>query len=194
MKYYKKLIGERIYLSPVNIEDAEKYVEWFCDFSMADGIGQSSKLVSVESEREWIQNSLKNNEYVFGIVDLKNDQLIGNCGIHDINAKDRTAIVGIFIGEEENRSNGYGTETLGLLLDYGFNYLNLNNIMLSVMSFNERAIGCYKKVGFKEIGRRRQCYFLNGKYYDEIYMDILKEEFKKDCIKNKQKHLTNEQK
>ena len=32
MKYYKKLVGERIYLSPVNVEDAEKYVEWFCDF------------------------------------------------------------------------------------------------------------------------------------------------------------------
>ena len=29
MKYFKKLIGERIYLSPLNIEDAEKYVEWF---------------------------------------------------------------------------------------------------------------------------------------------------------------------
>lgn len=27
MKYYKKIIGERIYLSPVSVEDAEKYVE-----------------------------------------------------------------------------------------------------------------------------------------------------------------------
>lgn len=25
MKYYKKLIGERIYLFPVSVEDAEKY-------------------------------------------------------------------------------------------------------------------------------------------------------------------------
>ena len=57
--------------------------------------------------------------------------------------------------------------------------------MLSVMSFNERAIACYKKVGFKEIGRRRKGYFLNGKYHDEIFMDILKDEFKGDCIKNK---------
>ena len=185
MRYFKKLMGERIYLSPVNIEDAAKYVEWFCDFSMSDGIGQSSKLVSVEAEREWLEKSLKNNEYIFAIVNSENDKLIGNCGIHDINHKDRIATVGIFIGEEENRSNGYGAEALKLLLDYGFNYLNLNNIMLGVMSFNERAIACYKKVGFKEIGRRRQSYYLNGKYYDSIYMDILKEEFKEDCIKNK---------
>ena len=185
MKYYKKLVGERIYLSPVNVEDAEKYVECFCDFKMADGIGQSSKLMSVESEREWIEKCLKNNEYVFAIVNSENDELIGNCGIHNIKYKDRCAIVGIFIGKEKNRSNGYGAEVLKLLLDYGFNYLNLNNIMLSVMSFNDRAIACYKKVGFKEIGRRRQSYFLNGKYHDEIFMDILKDEFKGDCIKNK---------
>ncbi len=72
-----------------------------------------------------------------------------------------------------------------MLLDYGFNYLNLNNIMLTVKSFNERAINCYQKVGFKEIGRRRKSYFLNGKYYDDIYMDILAEEFKESYIRNK---------
>ena len=46
-----------------------------------------------------------------------------------------------------------------------FDYLNLNNIMLKVFSFNESAINCYKKIGFKEIGRRRQCYYLKGKFY-----------------------------
>ena len=28
MKYFKKLLGDDIYLSPRNTEDAEKYVEW----------------------------------------------------------------------------------------------------------------------------------------------------------------------
>ena len=91
----------------------------------------------------------------------------------------------IFIGEEENRSKGYGTEALKLLLDYGFNYLNLHSIMLCVMSFNERAIACYKKVGFKEAGRLRENYFLNGKYHDVVYMDILENEFEGEYIRNK---------
>ena len=38
MRYYKKLVGEKIYLSPLNVEDAEKYVEWFTDFRTTDGI------------------------------------------------------------------------------------------------------------------------------------------------------------
>ena len=82
-------------------------------------------------------------------------------------------------------NKGYGAEVLNLLLDYGFNYLNMNNIMLNVKSFNERAIACYKKVGFKEYGRRREAYFLNGKYYDHVFMDILAREFEGNYIKNK---------
>lgn len=70
-------------------------------------------------------------------------------------------------------------------MDYGFNYLNLNNIKLDVLSFNKRAIACYKKCGFKEYGRRRKSEFINGKYYDRISMDILKEEFTQSYIKNK---------
>ena len=185
MKYFKKLIGERIYLSPMCIDDAEKYVEWFCDFKTADGIGKSGGILSIESEKEWINKTLLNNEFIFSIVNIENDELIGNCGINQIDQKNRAAEIGIFIGNEEDRNKGYGKEALNILLDYGFNYLNLNNIQLGVFSFNERAIACYKKVGFKEYGRRRKCYFLNGKYYDKVYMDILAEEFKGNYIKNK---------
>ena len=92
---------------------------------------------------------------------------------------------GIFIGDKDYREKGYGTEAIRLILDYGFNYLNLNNIKLDLMEFNERALACYKKCGFKEYGRRRKCRFINGKCYDVIEMDILSGEFKGSYIKNK---------
>lgn len=185
MRYFKKLIGERIYLSPLNMEDAEKYVEWFCNFKLTDGIGNSGMVMSLESEKEWIDKTLKNNDLQFAIINLENNELIGNCGFSSISHKNRIGTIGLFIGEEDNRSKGYGTEALKLLLDYGFNYINLNNIMLTVKSFNERAIRCYEKVGFKEFGRRRESYFLNGKYYDDVHMDILASEFKESVIRNK---------
>ena len=91
----------------------------------------------------------------------------------------------IFIGDKDYRSKGYGTEAIRLILDYGFNYMNLKNIKLDLMDFNERALKCYKKCGFKEYGRRRKCVYVNGKYYDKISMDILDEEFTESYIKNK---------
>jgi RimJ/RimL family protein N-acetyltransferase len=175
MKYYKKLVGKRIYLSPMNVEDAEVYLKWLNDFRVTDGLGTSNKVMSLEIQKEWMaQNS---SQYQFAIVRLEDDKLIGNCGIHGLDQSKQCAEVGLFIGDEENRGEGYGQDVLNLLLDYGFNYLNLNNIMLKVFSFNERAISCYKKVGFKEIGRRRQSYYLKGKFHDDVFMDILRDEY-----------------
>jgi len=185
MKYFKKLVGEKIYLSPMNLEDAEIFTKWLNDFNVSDYTGRSSGLMTVNAEKEWLNNALNSGESLFSIIKLENDKLIGNTGLMKIDNIRRTATLGIMIGESENMNKGYGTEALKLLLDYGFNYLNLNNIMLEVFEFNKRAIRAYQKAGFKEIGRRRKAYFLNGKYYDEIYMDILAEEFTESYIKNK---------
>ena len=140
MKYFKKIEGEKVYLSPMNLEDIEKYVKWMNDFSTTDGLGSSSKVTTFESERAWLINNMDKKEQQFAIVLKETDKLIGNCGFCDINHLHQKGEVGLFIGEEENRSKGYGTEALSLLVEYGFNYLNLKNIMLKVFSFNKRAI------------------------------------------------------
>ena len=140
MRYFKKLEGEKVYLSPIAIEDAEQYTYWFNNLDLTDKIGKSSEMMTIKAEEEWIEKTLKNNEFVFAIIRFGNDELLGNCGLTNINYKDRTAELGIFIGSEYNRQKGYGTDALNILLDFGFNYLNLNNIELQVKSFNENAI------------------------------------------------------
>jgi RimJ/RimL family protein N-acetyltransferase len=174
VKYFKKITGKSVYLSPMNTEDAEIYVKWLSDLSIAENLGNAVKTISVTGEKEWIEKNSHLCQYA--IVKLETDELIGNCGFNDLNHIKQCGEVGLFIGDEENRNKGYGTEALKLLVSFGFDYLNLNNIMLKVFEFNERAIKCYKKVGFKEFGRRRQSYYLKGKYYDEIYMDIIRAE------------------
>lgn len=185
MKYYKKFIGDRLYLSPMNPNDVEKYVEWISSPIVSDGMGNTSNILTESLDKEFIEKALKNGDKCFAIILLKNDELIGNCSIYRENDNARVAELGIFIGDEKFRNNGYGQEALNLLLDYGFNYLNLNSVYLNVFSFNDVAINCYKKIGFKEAGRLRENYFLNGKYYDVVYMDILKREFNGSYIRNK---------
>ena len=184
MKYFKKLIGERIYLSPQNNEEIEKFTEWLNDFETTDYIGRSSYITTLEGEKKYFEENLNKN-YNFFIVTLKEDKLIGTVGLENYDFINRTATLGIFIGDKDYRNDGYGTEAIKMVLDYGFNYLNLNNIKLNLMSFNERALKCYTKCGFKEYGRRRNCKYINGKYYDSIEMDILANEFKGDYIRNK---------
>lgn len=179
MKYFRKIEGENIYLSPMNIEDIEIYMKWMSDKSVTNNIGRTQFVTTLEKEKEWIESANKGNKYQFAIITNK-DKLIGNCSLFDIDFINGNATVGIFIGEEEYRNKGLGTEALKILIGYGFNNLNLNNIMLTVFSFNERAIKCYKKVGFKEIGKRRKDVLINNKRYDTIYMDIIREEYYKE--------------
>lgn len=184
MKYFMKLEGNRIFLSPMNLEDVEQYTKWMNDFSVTVNIGNASSHYSMVKEKEALEEMVKNG-HNFAIVQKDNEQLIGNASIFDINHIHRRAEIGLFIGEEENRGKGYGREAIELLLAYGFKVLNLNNIMLKVFSFNERAIKAYKNVGFKIIGERRKAYFINGAYYNEFYMDMLAEEFESQCLIDK---------
>lgn len=182
--YYKKLVGKNIYLSPRTVDDAEQFTEWVNDFRTTDYLGMSGKIMTLEKEKEFLEKHI-GDEATFNIVTLDEDKLIGSISLENIDHFNRRGTLGIFIGDIEEREKGYGTEAIRLILDYGFNYLNLNNIKLDVMEFNERAIACYKKCGFKEIGRRRKSEFLDGKYYDRISMDILKEEFTGKYILNR---------
>lgn len=179
MKYLKKLESENLYLSPMMMDDAPLYVKWLNDYRVTDGIGKTKDVTTLENEIEYLQEVTKNGNYNFGIVTKENEELIGTCSLMNIKQVDQTAELGIFIGEEEARGKGYGTEAIKMIMDYGFNTLNLHTIYLGVYSFNEEAIACYKKVGFKEAGRIREAKYHNGKRYDDIKMDILKEEFYK---------------
>ena len=188
MKYFKKLIGDRIYLSPKNVSDEtiEKFTEWLNDFQVTDYIGQTTNMITLQSEKEWMENAVKNDKVrTFDIVCLENNKLIGTIGLNGFNWIARRASLGIFIGDREYRNNGYGPEAINLLLEYGFKYLNLHSIGLSLVAINERAHKCYLKCGFKDTGRSRDKLFINGNYYDMLDMDILENEFKGDYIKNK---------
>lgn len=188
MPHFKKLIGDRIYLSPktTDEEDILKYTEWMNDFQVTDYTGATAKLITLDSEREWMNNIVKNTEdYNLDIVDLNNDKLIGTISLVKIKSIERSAELGIFIGEESYRSHGFGTEAIKLLLEYGFKYLNLHSIKLDLLSANERAHKCYLKCGFKDTGADREAMFLNGKYYDRLHMDILETEFSGEYIRNK---------
>lgn len=175
MKYFPKLVGNRLYLSPMNVDDASIYVRWLNDKTVSENLGLDMHVTTLESEKEWLKKN--QNDYNFAIVLKENDELIGNCSFIQIDLIHRNATLGIFIGEERNRNNGYGKEAIKLLLDYGFNNLNLNNIMINVYEFNKIAIKLCESLGFKKFGTRHKSHYFKGKFYDEIQMEILKEEY-----------------
>lgn len=175
--YFKKLVGKKCYLSPMSVEDADKYTEWLNDLETTKYLTLAPAQITAHGEKDAIVQLSKEHNYA--IVELGTDTLIGNCGLMDIDHINRTAEIGIFIGDKKFLGAGYGREAMSLLLGYAFDYLNLNNVMLRVYSFNERAIKSYESLGFKTIGKRRKAILREGMESDELYMDMLAAEFPK---------------
>ena len=182
-KYLKTLVGDNVYLSPISLDDVEEYAEMVNNIKVSVGLGYLSytNIIDFESEKEFLISVKK--EKMFAVRLLENDELLGNIGFNSLDIINRNGALGVLIGNPKYQRKGYGTEALKLILDYGFSFLNLRNISLSVFEYNEAAYNLYKKAGFKEAGRLRKAVEILGKTYDVIIMDMLKEEFQSVYIK-----------
>ena len=172
---FKKLVGEKCYLSPIDLEDVAQYAEWLNSEEVFKFLLVGTSVISLDAEKEALLRLSK--EQVYGIIDKKTDTLIGNVGLVSLDHIHKTAELGIFIGRKEYWGKGFGTEALRLLVDYSFRILGLENIMLKVFDYNERARRSYEKVGFRKIGERRRSHYYDNERHNEIYMDIVREDF-----------------
>lgn len=170
-----KVIGLRAYQH----EDLEKARSIYNDPEVSQYLRPGIPYpLKVEDEEKWYesQNPFGNGPYAFAIERLSDGEYIGSCGIDTVDWKNSRASVGIFLGKEY-WGRGMGTETITLLLDFCFSEMNLHKVYLYVFSFNERAIKCYEKVGFKLDGTLRENVFKNGQYRDELVMSMLRPEW-----------------
>jgi diamine N-acetyltransferase len=113
---------------------------------------------------------------IFGITTLAEGRLVGSCQLHNISQVHRTAELQVRIGDTAARGKGHGREALRLLLDFGFDDLNLHRIYLHVLADNARAHALYLSLGFVEEGRLREAVFIDGARQDVFVMGILRSE------------------
>jgi diamine N-acetyltransferase len=128
-----------------------------------------------ESVKKWMAD---HNTIIFTICTTESDEIIGLSAFFRIDWIGRMATYYIAIADTKNWSRGFGKEVTQLMVDYGFNTLNLNRIQLHVSSENDRAIRIYEQIGFKREGTLRQAMFHNNTYVDFLLMSILRSDRK----------------
>jgi RimJ/RimL family protein N-acetyltransferase len=77
---------------------------------------------------------------------------IGNCVYYNVNQAESKTELGIMIGNRDYWNQGYGAETVNLLLDHIFGKLSLERVYLTTLDWNMRAQKCFKKCGFSDCG------------------------------------------
>lgn len=169
------LEGKRVKLRAVERVDLPAFVKWINDPEVTHFL-ELSPPMSMEDEERWFVNVVKSDEKVFSI-DTMEGKLIGNVGVLRISWRDRSALIGIVIGEKKYLDQGYGTDAVETLLRYLFDEFNMNRVYLIADERNARALRCYEKIGFTREGLLRENRFKNGSYTNDIEMSILRSEW-----------------
>jgi len=170
------ILGEKTRLRGIEREDIPTFVRWLNDPEVRRYLNLYSPISRAEEEG-WFEAQLSDeSSRVFAIETLEG-LAIGNIGLHQIDWKNRNAMLGIVIAEKEYWDRGFGTDAIQALLRFAFDEMNLHRVYLSVFDFNGRALRCYEKCGFRQEGRAREGLFRDGRYHDLIEMAILRREF-----------------
>jgi len=131
-------------------------------------------------DREFIEERInfKGPEgIVFFAIDTVEGENIGTVNLNSIDYKNGTFSLGLRI-YRPYRKKGYGEEAARIVLRYAFLERRLQKCNSSCVSVNEPSIKLHKRIGFKEEGLRKRCFYMNGTYYDDLLFGLTREEFK----------------
>ncbi len=175
--------SERINLRPQKKEDAEYIAKYQQDPDVLDNyFGWYTIPPLKEFIEHWYEHITDDKEGYGFVIENKQGEFLGSCHSNDINMKNGTTYIAIFIGHPDYRSKGYGTEAMKLFLNFLFNEVGLRKVKLNVFGFNKRAIRCYEKSGFKVEGTNKKELYRFGEYQDEYAMCITRDDFnRRNC-------------
>jgi RimJ/RimL family protein N-acetyltransferase len=170
----------RVFLRPPEREDVPLFVSWFNDWRTVRTLGRRGPMARWAEDRwfDGMPDWWGRSDYMFVACLLEDDRPIGNCGLHEIDRDNGSAMLGIAIGRPEDRGRGHGTEMLQALVGFGFDQLRLERIWLDVYATNPGARRVYERVGFVHEGTLRHAVFREGQHLDVVRMSILGAEWR----------------
>jgi len=152
-----------VYIRPLKVDDAKVSFNWRNNAKIWRFTGSKpDKEVTYEMERQWMEKVLeRKNEKRFAICLENSGQYIGNVFFTDI--ENDEAVINIFIGELSFWGESRADRALYLLMDHGFNSMNLTTIKTYIRPKNNAALALAVRTGFDRV----------GEFYDESISAML---------------------
>lgn len=168
--------GKQIFLRRLTEEDAtQEYVDWMNDPEINQYLESRFYTQTIESTKVFIRSVTNDNNYQFGIFLNESGKHIGNIKIGSINHYHRYADIGFLIGDKSYWGRGIATEAVKLATDFAFKTLKLHKLTGGLYEPNMGSMRTFLKNGYKEEGRLKNQYLLNGKYIDVLLFGKINE-------------------
>lgn len=167
MFFKKKIIGNKLYLKPLDRRDAsKKYLNWLNNSQITQflevRINPPKKIEDLESFILSHKNS--KNSILFGIY-INKRKLIGTIKIDNINNYHQFANIGIMIGDVNFHHKGYGWEAINLISNYAKENLLLRKLYAGCYGSNIASLKTFHKAKFNVVSRIED-YWINNNSKD----------------------------
>src|SRR5688572_11485890 len=173
------LKGSRIHLRGLMEQDLnENYLQWLNDEEVCQHNSHATFPNTEQKMKNFFNGLASNpNQVVLAIVHTETNKHIGNVSLQGINWVSRNAEFAILLGDKEFWKGGYGTEAAQLIVEYGFNRLNLHRIHCGTLEGNEGMKKLAEKLKMTQEGVRRDAIYKNGSFFDIIEYGVLRHEY-----------------
>lgn len=127
---------------------------------------------SLEKVKQWAIERCENRDSIFLIVSrLGDDQCVGFIQADKIDHVDQRCELGICLLDSE-QGKGLGFDAIKAFLRYLRDTWNIGKVELRVRADNEKALSCYRKIGFSRCGTLHRHAFINGRWVDVVIMEL----------------------
>jgi len=147
------------------VENRERHPEMGKNFSLEDTQKKIRHDLALFAENKGL-----------GVGIWYKDDLAGGVRYHEIDWSNRMTELGYWISEGFE-GKGLVIKTCRVLIDYAFNELGLNRIVISCSAENQKSRAIPKKLGFKQEGILRQSELLQDRFVDMLIYGLLVQEW-----------------
>jgi RimJ/RimL family protein N-acetyltransferase len=172
--------GNTVGLRALEAEDLMLLRDWRNIASFRRNFREHREL-NMTNQNAWYTRTVTSaNDFMFVFQRLSDGIAIGAGGLLYVNWILRSADFSFYIGLDELYidNNGLALESAGLLINYGFNNLNLNKIWMELYEFDTAKIEFFtKQFGFSVDGKLRNNCFEDGRYFDSYIISLLRDEY-----------------
>ena len=172
-----KLGGQNILFRALEPSDVDVLYDWENDtenWLVSNTQSPFSRFVLEQYLASAHQDIYTVKQQRFMICHLSDNKPLGTIELFDFDPNHQRAGIGILIAEKSERKKGYASEAVDIMIQYGFEVLNLRQLYCNITTDNEPSISLFQKHKFEISGNKKQ-WIRDGKQFkDELILQRFK--------------------
>ncbi|MEG1257208.1 GNAT family protein [Clostridium sp.] len=176
---FPELESERLIYREVNAEDVEDIFKIYSDPQVAKYDWYrpiSTKNDALSIINRYGEEFQDKEEITWGVARKSDNKIIGYCCLGDFDDDSIRSEIGYGFNRDE-WNKGYATETIKVLVKFGFEIMELNRIEAQVTLGNDASVKALKKANFLQEGIVRERTIMKGEFVDDVILAIIKKDY-----------------